>query len=70
MPEHNTPVQRPIGWTGALRWIVAVAATIAVGAAFYKGRYALGAAGTGFLIVAVVLAVRAARSRRDAGGNF
>ena len=70
MPDPNSPLGRPIGWTGALRWLVAVAATMAVGAAFYDGRYGLGATGAGFLVVAVVLAIRARQARGDADSNL
>ena len=70
MPDPSSPLARPIGWTGTLRWLVAVAATIAIGAAFYEGRYALGVGGVVFLAIAVALAVRARRARGDAASNL
>lgn len=70
MSDTGSPLGKPIGWTGILRWLVAVAATIATGAAFYDGRYGLGAAGLAFLALAVGLALRARRARQDAGGNL
>ena len=70
MSDTGSPLGRSIGWTGTLRSLVAVAATMVVGAAFYDGRYGLGAAGAGFIVVAVVLAIRARRARGDADSNL
>lgn len=69
MTKPESPLQRSIGLLGLIRWIIAVAAVIAIGAAFNDGHYVLGIAGILFLVVAVILAVRAWRARQDAGGG-
>lgn len=57
MTDPNSPLTRSIGFTGAVRWLLAVAAVIAIGAAFAEGRYGLGIAGLVLLVVAVGAAV-------------
>lgn len=64
MTRPQTPLRRSIGLSGLLRWIVAVAAVIAIGAAVSERRYALGAAGVTFLVAAVVLGYRARQARQ------
>ncbi len=61
MTQPRSPLTRSIGLSGLLRWIVAVAAVIAIGAAVSERRYALGAAGALFLVAAIVLGYRARR---------
>lgn len=55
MTRPDAPLARSIGLSGVLRWLVTVAAVIAIGAALADGRYALGVAGVVFLAAAVVL---------------
>ena len=64
MTRPQTPLRRSIGLSGLLRWIVAVAAVIAIGAAVSERRYALSAAGVTFLVAAVVLGYRARQARQ------
>ncbi len=68
MPETGSPLKRSIGLSGVLRWLVAVAAVIAIGGAFAAGRNSLGIAGLVFLVVALTLGYRARRVR-GAGGT-
>lgn len=63
MSHSESPVRRSIGLSGFIRWIIAVAATIAVGAAFSAGRYAMGIAAAVFMVAAAVLGFRARRHR-------
>ena len=58
MARPNTPLTRSIGLSGVFRWLVAVAAVIAIGAAIAEGRVALAVAGLVFLLVAVALSYR------------
>ena len=58
MTRPNTPLTRSIGLSGVIRWLVAAAAVIAIGAALAEGRFALAVAGAVFLLVAVVLSYR------------
>lgn len=66
MPQSDSPVTRSIGLSGVLRWLVAVVATIAVGAAFADGQYALGVAGIVVIAGAALLGYQASRARRRA----
>ncbi len=77
MADPATPLGRSIGLTGVIRWIIAVFATLAVGAALADGHYGLGTAGVVVLVLALVLGYRAwragqrgedARREREAGG--
>lgn len=67
MPEPDSPLTRSIGLSGVIRWLIAAAAVIAVGAAFAAGHFTLAIAGLVFLVVAVALGYRAWRARRAAG---
>ncbi|HOX20052.1 MAG TPA: hypothetical protein PLI70_03900 [Gemmatimonadales bacterium] len=58
MARPNTPLTRSIGLSGVFRWLVAVAAVIAIGAAIAEGRVALAVGGVVFLLVAVALSYR------------
>ena len=63
MTETNSPLKRSIGLSGVIRFLVAVVAVIAVGAALADDNYVLGIAGVVFVVAAVVLGVRAGRAR-------
>ena len=63
MTETNSPLKRSIGLSGFIRFLVAVVAVIAVGAALADDNYVLGIAGVVFVVAAVVLGVRAGRAR-------
>lgn len=63
MSQPDSPLMRSIGLSGVLRWLIAAAAVIAIGAAFADGRYALAIAGVVFLAAAVALGYRARRAR-------
>ena len=65
MTDPNSPLERSIGLTGAVRWLLAVVAVIAIGAAFAEGRYGLGIAGLVLLAVAVGAALWIWRFRQD-----
>ncbi len=67
MARADSPLSRSIGLSGAIRWYIAVVATIAVGAAFVERHYALGTVGVVFLFGAVTLAYRAWRARSESG---
>lgn len=66
MNQTDTPLKRSIGLSGVIRFLVAVVAVVAVGAAFADDNYALGGAGIVFVVVAVVLGYRAGRARHSA----
>ena len=70
MPQSQSPLNRGIGLTGVIRFCIAVAAVLAIAAAFSAGRYWLGITGILFLIIALVGAYRIWRARRDADGDF
>lgn len=67
MPKIHSPLKRSIGLSGVIRWLIAVVAVIAIGAAFADGQYALAIAGVVFLVAAVALGYRAWRARQAAG---
>jgi type IV secretory pathway VirB2 component (pilin) len=62
MPDSDSPLNRSIGLSGLIRWLIAVAAVIAIGAAFAAGHYALAVAGAIFCILAVALGFRGRRA--------
>lgn len=62
MNQTNSPLKRSIGLAGVIRFLIAVAAVVAVGAALADDNYVLGIAGVVFVVVAVVLGVRAGRA--------
>ena len=66
MPQPDAPLKRSIGLSGVFRWIVAVAAVIAIGGAFAVGQDLLAIAGIVFLVAAVTLSYRAWRARQAA----
>jgi len=63
MIKTASPLNRSIGVTGAVRWLLAVFAVVAIGAAFAGGRYGLGIAGLVLLVVALSAALWVWRSR-------
>ncbi len=67
MTQTNSPLKRSIGLSGVIRFLLAVVAVVAVGAAFAAHRYALGIAAVVFLVVAVGLGYRAWRARQSVG---
>jgi len=64
MPDTNSPLTRSIGIAGVIRFVIAIAAVIAISDAFAERRYALAAAGLIFLGIVMVLAYLLWRSRR------
>ena len=67
MPQTDSPLRRSIGLSGVLRFFIAIAAVIAIGAALAAGRWALAIAGLVFVVAAVALANRAWRRRQENG---
>ena len=68
MSQGNSPLSRSIGLSGFLRWLLAVAAVIAVGAAFAAGYYLLAIVCLLFVAAAMVLGFRTWRARQGSGG--
>jgi hypothetical protein len=66
VPPPDSPLRRSIGLSGVIRWLIAAAAVIAVGAAFAAGYFALAIAGLVFFVTAVGLGYRAWRARQAA----
>jgi hypothetical protein len=66
MPGIDPPLRRSIGLSGLIRWLVAVAAVIAIGGALAAGRFMLAMAGLVFLGAALALSYRAWRARQAA----
>ncbi|NOT09445.1 MAG: hypothetical protein HOP28_14740 [Gemmatimonadales bacterium] len=64
MPQSDSPLRRSVGLSGIVRWLIAVVAAIAIGAAFAAGRFALAIAGLVLLLAAAALGYRAWRSRQ------
>lgn len=63
MTKPDSPLRRSIGLAGAIWWLIAVAAMIAVGAAFSAGRYWMGAVAVVFFVGAAALGFRARSAR-------
>jgi hypothetical protein len=71
MSRHaSSPLGRSIGFSGVIRWLIAVAAIIAVGAGFAAGRSALAIVGLLFFAAAITLNYRAWRARRAAEASI
>ena len=64
MPQPDSPLKRSIGLSGAVRWLIAIAAVIAIGGSFAAGRTTMAIVGLVFLVVALALGYRAQRPRR------
>lgn len=69
MAPDTSPLRHSIGLSGVLRWLIVVAAVIAIGAAFTSGRSGLGIVGLLFILVAAALGYRASRLRRSASAG-
>lgn len=61
MSQDVPPIRRSIGLSGLIWWIMAVAAMIAIGAAFSAGRYTMGVVAAVFVVAAAILGFRARR---------
>ncbi len=66
MAQVDSPLTRSIGLSGLIRWLLAVSAMIAIGAALSAHKYALAIAGVIFFLIAIVFAYRAWRARQAA----
>jgi hypothetical protein len=69
MPRSDAPLNRSIGVAGVVRWLIAAAAVMAVGAAFANGHYAMGGAAIVFFVGAVGLGYRAWCARHAADSS-
>ena len=69
MSQGNSPFSRSIGLSGFLRWLLAVAAVIAIGAAFAAGYYLLAIVCLLFVVAAIALGFRAWQSRQGPGST-
>lgn len=49
MPEPRSPLQRPIGGSGILRFLIAIVGVLAIAGAFNAGRPVLGIGGALFV---------------------
>jgi uncharacterized membrane protein YedE/YeeE len=67
MQQSESPLNRSIGLSGVLRWLIAVFAMIAVGAAFAAGHIVLGIVGIAVIVGAALLGFQAWRARQAAG---
>ncbi len=54
MSPSDSPFKRSIGVSGVVRWLIAIAAVIAIGGAVAAGRTTIAIAGIVFLFVALV----------------
>jgi hypothetical protein len=61
MPEPNSPLKRPIGLSGVITFLIAVAAAITVGSAWFDGRYALAGVAAVFFVGAMLVGIRMSR---------
>ena len=66
MAQVESPLTRSIGLSGLIRWLLAVFAMIAIGAALSAHRYVLAIAGLIFFLIAIGFAYRAWRARQAA----
>lgn len=62
MSADNSPLNRSIGLSGVLRWLITIAAVIAIGAAAVAGRFGMAAALAVFVVLAAVLGYRTSRT--------
>lgn len=62
MSPDDSPINKSIGLSGVLRWLITIAAVIAVGASAVAGRYGMAAALAAFVVIAAVLGYRASRA--------
>ena len=68
MAQGSSPLGRSIGLSGVLRWLLTVAAVIAVGAAFAAGYYLLAIVCLLFVVAAIALGFRAWQARQGSDG--
>ena len=64
MSQPDPPLTRSIGLSGVLRWLIVVAAVVAIGAAFAAGQYRMAVVGAVFFVAAGALGYRAWRARQ------
>lgn len=64
MAQGESPLNRSIGLSGVIRWLIAVFAMIAIGAAFADRQYLLGVIGVVFIVGAAIVGYRAWRARQ------
>ena len=64
MSQSESPLNRLIGLSGVVRWLIAVIAMVTIGAAFADHHYVLGVVGALFMVGAVGLGVWAWRARQ------
>jgi hypothetical protein len=64
MTQPGSPLNRSIGFSNLIRGLIAVAAVIAIGAAFAAGRISVALAGIAFLVTAGAAAYWIWRSRQ------
>jgi len=64
MPHTDSPLRRSIGLSGIVRWLIALGATLAIGAAFAARYYLLAIVGILFFLAAVALAFRGWQARQ------
>lgn len=69
MSFTDSPLKRSIGLSGAIRFLIAVLAVIAISAAFAAGRYAVAIAGVVFVVAAIALGYRGWLARRAASAD-
>ena len=69
MSGSRSPLNRSVGFTGVLRWLIAVWAVIAIGDAFHEGHYGLAIAGTIFVVAAAILVYKVWRARQSSGSD-
>ena len=69
MTRTDSPFKRSIGLSGVIRFLIAVSAVIAVGAAFASGRYAMAMIAVAFLVAAIALGYRGWLARNAAGAG-
>jgi hypothetical protein len=69
MNRTASPLSRSIGLWDLVRGFIALAAVVAIGAAFADGHYGLAIAGALFVAVAATFGYKASRVRQTLGGD-
>jgi hypothetical protein len=64
MNEPESPLKRSVSLSNLIRFLIALFAVLAIGAAFAEGHLGLGVAGGTFCVVAAALGYWAWRARR------
>jgi len=70
MSPSDAPLHRSIGFSGGIRFLLAVVAVATIAGAFATGLLLLGIAWAACLLVAVILGVQARRARLAAGADL